>query len=73
MTRQLDQDQSFEALLRQFDEVVTALETDDLSLDEAIDRYERAALLARKCATILEEAELRVRQIDEQLTSNGSN
>lgn len=72
MTGQLNQEESFEELLRQFDEVVASLESDDLSLDEAIARYERAALLARQCSSILENAELRVRQIDEQLASNGA-
>jgi exodeoxyribonuclease VII small subunit len=62
-TRQ--EDQSFESLLGQFDEIVTALEANDLSLEEAIEKYERAAELAALCAQLLNQAELRVRRIDE--------
>ncbi|HLT18269.1 MAG TPA: exodeoxyribonuclease VII small subunit [Thermomicrobiales bacterium] len=67
MTGQQGADESFETLLRQFDELVSALESDDLALDEAIEKYELAAQLARRCTDILENAELRVRQIDEAL------
>jgi exodeoxyribonuclease VII small subunit len=61
------EDQSFESLLGQFDEIVTALETNDLSLEEAIEMYERAAELAALCAQLLNQAELRIRRIDEGL------
>jgi exodeoxyribonuclease VII small subunit len=64
-TRQ--EDQSFESLLGQFDEIVTALEANDLSLEEAIEKYERAAELAALCAQLLNQAELRIRRIDEGL------
>lgn len=70
MTEQQPTEESFEALLRQFDELVTSLESDDLSLDEAIQKYEQAAQLARRCTDILENAELKVRQIEEALDGN---
>lgn len=69
MSGQDNRHESFEELLLQFDEIVTSLETDDLSLEEAIERYELAARLAQRCTTILEKAELKVRQIDEALDS----
>ena len=59
--------QSFEALLQEFDAIVATLESDDLTLDEAIDRYERAVDLAARCTRLLDAAELRIRRIDEAL------
>ncbi len=57
----------FEQLLVRFDELVASLESDNLSLSQAIETYESAAQIARRCTTILQEAELRVRSIDDEL------
>ncbi len=73
MTRSIDQEVSFETLLREFDEIVASLESDDLALEDAIDKYELAAQLAARCTSILENAELRIRQIDDELDGNRQN
>ena len=57
----------FEELLRQFDEAVAALESDGLSLEDALNKYEAAVRLADECAKILRTAELRISEIDSTL------
>lgn len=69
MNAERQENQSFEALLGQFDAIVATLEADDLSLEEAIQRYERAVELAALCTQMLDTAELRIRRIDEVLTT----
>lgn len=69
MNPERQEDQSFEALLGQFDAIVATLEADDLTLEEAIQRYERAVELAALCTQMLDSAELRIRRIDEVMTT----
>ena len=49
---------------------VTALESEDLSLEESLTLYERGQALAKRCAKLLEKAELELRQLSPE--SNGS-
>ncbi len=62
-------EQQFEDVLSEFDETVNALESDGLSLDEALSKYEAAVQLAERCATMLRSAELRLTEIDETLAA----
>jgi exodeoxyribonuclease VII small subunit len=55
----------FEELLRHLDEAVERLDSDELTLEAALDTYQEAVLVASVCSELLEKAELRVRQIDE--------
>lgn len=57
------EDQSFEARLEALEEVVAALESGDLSLDDMIRRYEQGMELVASCQRQLAEAELRVTRI----------
>lgn len=52
--------------------VVTALEGEGRPLDEAITLYERGQALARHCASLLEKAELKVRQLNGEVFQEGS-
>ena len=45
---------------------VTALESEDLSLEESLALYERGQALAKRCAMLLEQAELKLRQLSPQ-------
>lgn len=54
----------FEALLEELHATVKLLEGDDLTLEEAISSYERAVSIANQCSHLLDEAELRITQID---------
>jgi exodeoxyribonuclease VII small subunit len=54
---------SYEQAFSQLDEIVAALEGDELSLETAMRLYERGQNLIRRCSELLEAADLRVRQL----------
>jgi exodeoxyribonuclease VII small subunit len=58
-----DTELTFEQAYAQLEEIVTRLESGDLSLDESVALYERGQQLARRCGELLDSAELRVQQI----------
>jgi exodeoxyribonuclease VII small subunit len=53
---------SFEAAFQELEEIVNLLESDQ-PLEEALRLYERGQGLAKHCASLLDQAELRVQQI----------
>ena len=55
-------DITYEEAYGQLEEILNALESGDLSLDESLSLYERGAALAAYCTRLLDEAELRVEQ-----------
>ena len=64
--QQLDQpvdDLVYEQAFQQLEEVVAVLETGDYPLDISIRLFERGQLLARHCAGLLDQAELKVQQL----------
>lgn len=54
---------SYEQAFAELEAIVTALEEDDHPLEQAIALFERGQALARRCAELLETAELKVRQL----------
>lgn len=54
---------SFEAALKQLEEIVTKLERGDVPLEESIAIYERGEALKKRCEALLGEAEERVEKI----------
>jgi exodeoxyribonuclease VII small subunit len=57
----------YEEAFRQLEELVAVLEANQQNLDKAVALFERGQALAQRCALLLDQAELRVRQ----LTENG--
>lgn len=57
-------DLDFEAAFAALESAVQQLENGELSLDAAVAAYERGLALARRCATLLEAVELKIRQVD---------
>jgi exodeoxyribonuclease VII small subunit len=55
---------SFEEAYAELIDVVAKLESGGLSLDDALALHARGVELAGRCGTVLEAAELRVREID---------
>jgi exodeoxyribonuclease VII small subunit len=51
---------SYEEAARQLEAVISALETAQPSLEESLVLYERGKMLARRCAALLDQAELRL-------------
>ncbi|MBW1873606.1 MAG: exodeoxyribonuclease VII small subunit [Deltaproteobacteria bacterium] len=56
-------DLNFEDALKELEETVSQLESGNLTLEEALDLFERGQQLALRCNTQLEEATLRVKQL----------
>ena len=54
---------SFEAALKQLEEIVTRLERGDVALEESIAIYERGEALKKRCEALLNHAEERVEKI----------
>jgi exodeoxyribonuclease VII small subunit len=54
----------FESAYGALDEAVRRLESGELDLEQSIILYDRGVALARRCGTLLEAAELRVKQVD---------
>jgi exodeoxyribonuclease VII small subunit len=56
-------DGSFEKLFAELEETVAKLEGGELSLDESLALFPRGTELAKKCAAMLDQAELRVKEL----------
>lgn len=54
---------SYEEALTELEEIVTQLEGEQNSLEEAIRLFERGQALASRCGVLLEAAELKVKQV----------
>lgn len=63
------QKMDFEAAFTALQENVTLLESEELPLEKALEVYERGQLLVRRCAELLETAELRLRQLSQDATT----
>jgi len=57
------QELSYEQALSELESIVNALDSDDRTLEEALDQFERGQALAKHCASLLDHAELKVQQI----------
>jgi exodeoxyribonuclease VII small subunit len=55
--------QTFEQCLRELEAVVAKMERGELPLDECVQYYERGVTLAAQCARELEQARLRIEQL----------
>ncbi len=53
----------YETAYAEMEMIVAALEGDGGSLEDALALYERGQALARRCAVLLDQAELKVRQL----------
>ncbi len=58
------EEMTYEETFAELQTVVAALEGEGRPLDESIALYERGQALARRCASLLEKAELKVRQLN---------
>ncbi len=54
---------SFEAAYAELEELIAKLESGALPLAESVEVFERGRVLAERCQTLLDEAELRVNQL----------
>jgi exodeoxyribonuclease VII small subunit len=63
LTPEAIQSLSYERAFAALEEIVAALESDSRTLEEALALYELGQALAERCASLLDQAELRVRQL----------
>lgn len=61
-----DKELSFEEAMEELEEVVTKLETKELSLSESLDQFATGVKLAKFCSTKLEQAEEKIRIIEQE-------
>lgn len=54
---------TYEQAYAELENIVTTLENEEKSLDEAIAQYERGQALAQHCADLLDKAEMKVKVI----------
>jgi exodeoxyribonuclease VII small subunit len=54
---------TYEAAFAELEKIVTALETEESKLEEAIGYFERGQALAKHCAALLDNAELKIQQL----------
>lgn len=54
---------TYEQAYVELEGIVTTLENEERTLDEAIAQYERGQALAKHCAELLDKAELKVQQL----------
>jgi exodeoxyribonuclease VII small subunit len=62
-----ENDASFEQCFRRLQEVVKTLSEGSLTLEEALSSFEEGMRLADTCATMLDEAELRLERVSERV------
>ncbi len=56
----------YEAAFQQLEDLVAQLESGEKSLEETVALYERGRQLSAHCQSLLEKAQLRVRQVDDE-------
>jgi exodeoxyribonuclease VII small subunit len=57
---------TYEDAFAELETVVSALESETLTLEQAIALYERGQQLTRRCTALLDSAELRIRDLSEE-------
>lgn len=63
MPKSKPQSESFENLFAELTATVAQLEAGDLALDESLALFQRGMVLAQKCGALLDQAELRIKQL----------
>ncbi len=57
---------SYEQAMAEMEGIIQKMESEQLTLDEALALFERGQALAKRCAELLTQAELKVRQLTGQ-------
>lgn len=57
---------SFEDALRQLESIVEQLENQEITLEDSVKLYEQGIELSKLCNNVLNNAELRIQQVNEE-------
>ncbi|HZW39845.1 MAG TPA: exodeoxyribonuclease VII small subunit [Ignavibacteriaceae bacterium] len=66
------EDKNFESNLRRLEEITSLLEGNELSLNEALSLYEEGINLSKDCLTQLKNAELKIKELKQNINVNAS-
>lgn len=61
---------SFESAFSELQQIVSALEDGEQSLENALGLYERGKILARHCAKILDQSELKIKTLSGEVLAD---
>lgn len=64
MTKPASSPKSFESAIAELEKIVQEMETGTVSLEQALEHYQRGTGLLKYCQTTLQAAEQRVRQLE---------
>ena len=67
MAKTASSPKSFESAIAELEVIVQEMETGTISLEQALERYQRGAQLLRHCQETLQGAEQRVRQLEKDV------
>ena len=59
---------SFEDALRELESIVSRLESEEITLEDSVKLYEEGIKLSKICTEVLEKAETRIKQVNEENT-----
>lgn len=62
---------NYEKTMQELQDILDEMSDSDMTLDDSIDKYAKAAKLIQECKTALDEAEVQIRTIDASLESLG--
>lgn len=57
---------SFEEALKELESIVESLENQEITLEDSVTLYEKGITLSNYCSEILDQAELKISQVNEQ-------
>jgi exodeoxyribonuclease VII small subunit len=60
------EEMTYEQALSELEAIVLDLESDERSLKQALEMFERGQALARHCAQLLEQAELKIQELSDE-------
>lgn len=60
---------SFEEALNKLESIVEQLEDEEITLEDSVKLYEEGVRMSKFCTEILEQAELRIEQVNDEATS----
>jgi len=64
MTKTASSPKSFESAIAELEEIVQEMENGTISLEQALERYQRGVGLLKHCQTVLQTAEQKILQLD---------
>ena len=56
----------FEEALKELESIVAQLENQEVSLEDSVALYEKGMKLSKHCTQVLEQAELKIHQVNDQ-------